>query len=57
MHDFLVAVHEFYDIAIWSQTSWKALEMKVTSLGILTHDEYRVNFGMYISVKFICCCL
>jgi len=45
MHEFLTAVYPYYDMCVWSQTSWRALEMKVTELGILTHPSYCLAFG------------
>jgi len=42
--EFLTAVHPYYDIVIWSQTSWRWLEVKLTELGILTHPSYRILF-------------
>ncbi|KAI9091471.1 HAD-like domain-containing protein [Phlyctochytrium arcticum] len=52
MHEMLTAVYPYYDICIWSQTSWKWLEMKVTELGILTHPAYRIAFVMDRSTMF-----
>ncbi|KNC96111.1 HAD hydrolase, family IIID [Spizellomyces punctatus DAOM BR117] len=46
LHEMLTAVYAYYDICIWSQTSWKWLEMKITELGILTHSSYRIAFVM-----------
>ena len=45
LHDFLSLVYQDYDLVVWSQTSWKWLEMKITSLGMLTHPNYRISFG------------
>jgi ubiquitin-like domain-containing CTD phosphatase 1 len=36
--------YQFYDIVIWSQTSWDWLEVKLTELGMLTHPKYRIAF-------------
>ena len=41
MDYFLTVAFRSYDIAIWSQTSWRWLEIKLTELGMLTHPEYR----------------
>ena len=46
MHDLLIAIYPFYEIVIWSQTSWKWLEMKITELGLLTHSDYKIAFVM-----------
>ncbi|KAI9138930.1 HAD subfamily IIID h [Paraphysoderma sedebokerense] len=43
-HEFLTAAYQYYDIVVWSQTSWRALEMKITELGILTHPGYKIAF-------------
>ena len=56
LHDFLTAMYEFYDLVIWSQTSWRYLEAKITSLGMLSRlDDYRISFvldrGSMISVE------
>jgi ubiquitin-like domain-containing CTD phosphatase 1 len=44
LHEFLSKVYPFYDICIWSQTSWIWLETKLVELGIvsLTRD-YKVS--------------
>ncbi|KAH6587583.1 hypothetical protein BASA50_011188 [Batrachochytrium salamandrivorans] len=52
LHDFLATVYAYYDICIWSQTSWKWLEMKITELGMLTHLDYRIAFVMDQSTMF-----
>jgi ubiquitin-like domain-containing CTD phosphatase 1 len=46
MHELLESVYQHYEIVIWSQTSWKWLEMKITELGLLTHPAYRVAWVM-----------
>ncbi|KAK8858593.1 HAD hydrolase, family IIID [Kwoniella newhampshirensis] len=45
LHEFLEKVYPFYDIAIWSQTSWMWLEAKLVELGVVggTH-EYKICF-------------
>ena len=43
-HRFLTAMYQHYEIVIWSQTSWRWLELKLTELGILTHPAYKVCF-------------
>ncbi|EKM55328.1 uncharacterized protein PHACADRAFT_255874 [Phanerochaete carnosa HHB-10118-sp] len=45
LHDFLEAVHPYYDICIWSQTSWIWLETKLVELGMLGGPHnYQVSF-------------
>jgi len=44
LHEFLTACHAHYDIVIWSQTSWRWLEAKITELGMLTHPRYKLAF-------------
>lgn len=41
MDAFLTAVYEHYDLCVWSQTSWRWLELKLTELGFLTNSNYR----------------
>ncbi|KAF9124385.1 hypothetical protein BGW39_008246 [Mortierella sp. 14UC] len=52
LHEFLSVCYEEYDIVIWSQTSWRALEAKVTTIGLLTHTDYKISFVMDISTMF-----
>ncbi|KAF8942608.1 hypothetical protein BGZ47_006319 [Haplosporangium gracile] len=52
LHEFLSVCYEEYDIVIWSQTSWRALEAKVTTIGLLTHADYKISFVMDISTMF-----
>mmetsp|Transcript_35209 Transcript_35209/g.105168 ORF Transcript_35209/g.105168 Transcript_35209/m.105168 type:complete len:376 (-) Transcript_35209:252-1379(-) len=44
MDEFLTAVYPHYDLVVWSQTSWRWLETKLTELGMLTHPGYRFCF-------------
>jgi ubiquitin-like domain-containing CTD phosphatase 1 len=44
LEEFLTTCYQFYDIVIWSQTSWDWLEVKLTELGMLTHPKYRIAF-------------
>jgi len=41
---FLAEAYKNYELVIWSQTSWKWLEIKLTELGILTNVNYRILF-------------
>ncbi|KAJ3363109.1 hypothetical protein GGF31_001248 [Allomyces arbusculus] len=43
-HDMLTTLYAHYDLVIWSQTSWHALERKVTDMGLLTHPQYSISF-------------
>eukprot|EP00475_Leptophrys_vorax_P004036 TRINITY_DN12387_c0_g1_i1.p1 TRINITY_DN12387_c0_g1~~TRINITY_DN12387_c0_g1_i1.p1 ORF type:complete len:442 (-),score=138.55 TRINITY_DN12387_c0_g1_i1:86-1372(-) len=42
--ELLKAVYPYYDIVVWSQTSWRWLEIKLTELGMLTHPDYKITF-------------
>jgi len=44
MDEFLTSAYEDYDLVVWSQTSWRWLEMKLTELGMLVHPAYRICF-------------
>jgi ubiquitin-like domain-containing CTD phosphatase 1 len=44
MDHFLSELYPHYDIAIWSQTGWRWLELKVTELGMMTHATYKICF-------------
>lgn len=46
LEEFLIAVYQHYDIAFWSQTSWRWLEAKLTEMQILTHHLFKVCFVM-----------
>ena len=51
-HRFLTSVYQHYEIVIWSQTSWRWLELKLTELGMLTHSNYKILFVMDKTVMF-----
>ncbi|KAH9950185.1 HAD subfamily IIID h [Amylocystis lapponica] len=45
LHEFLEAVYPYYDICIWSQTSWIWLETKLVELGMLGGGRrYEISF-------------
>ena len=44
MDFFLSLVYREYDLAIWSQTSWRWLEVKLVELGLATHSDYKISF-------------
>ena len=44
MDDFLTWAYKYYDLVVWSQTSWRWLEIKLTELGMITHPGYRISF-------------
>ncbi|KIP12326.1 hypothetical protein PHLGIDRAFT_27453 [Phlebiopsis gigantea 11061_1 CR5-6] len=45
LHEFLEAVYPYYDICIWSQTSWIWLETKLVELGMLGGSHhYQISF-------------
>ena len=46
LHQFLRTVAPYYDIVIWSQTSWRWLESKLLELGLVGEaNEYPIVFG------------
>ncbi|ORZ39885.1 HAD-like domain-containing protein [Catenaria anguillulae PL171] len=51
-HEFLSAVYQHYDIVIWSQTHWAALEAKVTDMGLISHPSYQLSFVLNKSSMF-----
>lgn len=44
MDEFLTRCYRFYDLVVWSQTSWKWVEVKLTELGMLTNPGYKICF-------------
>ncbi|KAK0549093.1 hypothetical protein OC846_004204 [Tilletia horrida] len=44
LHDFLAAVWPEYDIVIWSQTSWRWLEVKLVELQMLADSRFKISF-------------
>jgi ubiquitin-like domain-containing CTD phosphatase 1 len=44
MDQFLVDCYVHYDLVVWSQTSWRWLETKLTELGMITHPGYKFCF-------------
>lgn len=46
LHEFLTSAYEDYDIAIWSATSLKWIEVKMNELGVSTHPDYKIVFYM-----------
>lgn len=44
MDEFLTWTYKHYDLVVWSQTSWRWLEVKLTELGMLTHPGYKICF-------------
>ena len=41
---FLAAAYQHYDLAVWSQTHWRWLEVKLTELGMLPNARYSFVF-------------
>ncbi|KAF9013944.1 HAD-like domain-containing protein [Cyathus striatus] len=45
LHEFLEAIYPYYDICIWSQTSWMWLEAKLVELGMIgSTRNYNISF-------------
>lgn len=44
LHRFLTCCYRNYDLVIWSQTSWRWLEAKLTELNMLTNEGYKISF-------------
>jgi len=45
LHKFLEEIYPFYDICVWSQTSWVWLEAKLHEIGMIGGAQtYKVNF-------------
>lgn len=44
LHQFLASVYRFYDIVVWSQTSWRWLEAKLTELSMLSSNDFKLTF-------------
>mmetsp|Transcript_52225 Transcript_52225/g.122364 ORF Transcript_52225/g.122364 Transcript_52225/m.122364 type:complete len:206 (-) Transcript_52225:35-652(-) len=43
-HWFLEKLYPHYDLIVWSQTSWKYIEMKLTDMGLLSNPAYNFAF-------------
>jgi NLI interacting factor-like phosphatase len=43
---FLARTYVYYDIAVWSQTNFKWLELKLTELGMLNRKDYKICFAL-----------
>ena len=46
---FLAQSYLYYDIAVWSQTNFKWLELKLTELGMLNRGDYKICFALVSS--------
>ncbi|TFK30056.1 ubiquitin family proteint [Coprinopsis marcescibilis] len=45
LHEFLTALYPYYDVCIWSQTSWIWLETKLVELGMVgANRNYQISF-------------
>jgi len=49
---FMASCYQHYDIAIWSQTHWRWVEVKLTEMGLLTHPEFRISFVLDRTMMF-----
>ncbi|PFH33787.1 HAD hydrolase, family IIID protein [Besnoitia besnoiti] len=55
LEQFMQDVFQDYDIAVWSQTHWKWVEMKCTELGFLTSSKFHLCFVLDRSSMFTVC--
>jgi len=46
LDEFMKTVYQHYNICVWSQTSWKYIELKLTELGLLTNPDFKISFIM-----------
>jgi ubiquitin-like domain-containing CTD phosphatase 1 len=46
MHEFLAAMYQQYDLAVWSQTAYVWVEHKLIELGIASNSEYKLVFAL-----------
>ncbi|KZT69795.1 HAD-superfamily subfamily IIID h [Daedalea quercina L-15889] len=54
LHEFLEAIYPYYDICIWSQTSWIWLETKLVELGMIGGGHnYEISFVLDKKPMFI----
>lgn len=44
LDEFLTAAYEHYDIAIWSATNMKWIELKMAELGVANHANFKPSF-------------
>lgn len=44
LHELLKAVYPYFDICVWSQTSWRWLEIKLIELNMLGNPDYNISF-------------
>jgi ubiquitin-like domain-containing CTD phosphatase 1 len=44
MDAFMTEVYKHYDICVWSQTSWRWLECKLTELNMVHNPNYKIAF-------------
>ena len=44
MDEFLAKAYQSYDLVVWSQTSWRWLEIKLIELGMLTNPRFKFSF-------------
>lgn len=52
--DFLEQAYAHYDIAIWSATSMKWVELKMREMGVLSHPGFKVSFMLDARAMITC---
>jgi ubiquitin-like domain-containing CTD phosphatase 1 len=58
MDEFLTSCYQYYDLVVWSQTSWRWLETKLTELGMVSVSCDVLYWRYYVghfAVVAVCC--
>ena len=54
LHEFLTEAYKHYDIIIWSATSMRWIEIKMSDLGVTTHAAYKIVAYMDVGAMVGC---
>jgi len=52
LQEFLTICFQEYDIAVWSQTHWRWVEIKLTEMGLLTSNDFHISLVLDRSMMF-----